>query len=54
MVVGALAQCHMMSYLYVAVTQGFTVVDYEDRAVASLVTHPDGTGELTETTLHRW
>jgi organic hydroperoxide reductase OsmC/OhrA len=52
MVVAALAQCHMMSYLYVAVTQGFTVVDYEDRAVASLVSHPDGTGELTETTLH--
>ena len=52
MVVAALAQCHMMSYLYVAVTQGFTVVGYEDRAVAALTSRPDGTGELTGTTLH--
>jgi organic hydroperoxide reductase OsmC/OhrA len=36
LVVAALAQCHMLSYLHVAVTQGFTVVDYRDTATASL------------------
>ncbi|MBA8990518.1 organic hydroperoxide reductase OsmC/OhrA [Curtobacterium pusillum] len=52
LVVAALAQCHMLSYLHVAVTQGFTVVDYEDRATASLNLNRDGSGELTEATLH--
>ncbi len=52
MVVAALAQCHMLSYLHVAVTQGFTVVDYRDTATASLRLNRDGSGELTEATLH--
>ena len=52
LVVAALAQCHMLSYLHVAVQQGFTVVAYEDRATASLNLNRDGSGELTETTLH--
>lgn len=47
LVLAALAQCHMMSYLYVAVQRGFTVVDYQDSASASLDVHRDGTGELT-------
>ena len=51
MLLGALAQCHMMSFLYVAVQRGFTVVDYEDTATASLDVHRDGTGEVTEVTL---
>jgi organic hydroperoxide reductase OsmC/OhrA len=52
LVVAALAQCHMLSYLHVAVQQGFTVVAYEDHATASLNLNRDGSGELTETTLH--
>ncbi|WP_308159236.1 OsmC family protein [Curtobacterium sp. ISL-83] len=52
LVVAALAQCHMLSYLHVAVQQGFTVVDYQDRATASLDLHRDGSGELTVATLH--
>ena len=52
LVIAALAQCHMLSYLHVAVQQGFTVVAYEDRATASLNLNRDGSGELTETTLH--
>lgn len=52
LVVTALAQCHMLSYLHVAVVQGFTVVDYQDRATASLHLNRDGSGELTEATLH--
>lgn len=51
LVLAALAQCHMMSYLYVAVQRGFTVVDYQDSASASLDVHRDGTGELTGATL---
>ncbi|MFJ7287373.1 OsmC family protein [Curtobacterium sp. NPDC098951] len=52
LVLAALAQCHMLSYLHVAVTEGFTVVAYEDRATASLNVNRDGSGELTEATLH--
>ncbi|WIA98772.1 MULTISPECIES: OsmC family protein [unclassified Curtobacterium] len=52
MLLGALAQCHMMSYLYVAVQQGFTVVEYTDTATAALDVHRDGTGELTAAELH--
>ena len=48
----ALAQCHMLSYLHVAVTQGFTVLAYEDTATATLNTNRDGSGELTSATLH--
>ncbi|MDM7885366.1 OsmC family protein [Curtobacterium sp. RHCKG23] len=51
LVLAALAQCHMMSYLYVAVQRGFTVVDYQDSASTSLDVHRDGTGELTGATL---
>jgi organic hydroperoxide reductase OsmC/OhrA len=51
MLLAALSQCHMLSYLYVATTLGITVVDYQDRASASLDTHPDGTGELTSVLL---
>jgi organic hydroperoxide reductase OsmC/OhrA len=51
MLLGALSQCHMMSYLYVAVLEGFTVVAYEDRATTDLDVHADGTGELTEAVL---
>lgn len=52
MVTAALAQCHMLSYLHVAVTQGFTVLAYEDRATASMNLNRDGSGELTGATLH--
>ncbi|WP_144765281.1 OsmC family protein [Curtobacterium sp. 9128] len=52
MLTAALAQCHMLSYLHVAVTQGFTVLAYEDRATASLNLNRDGSGEVTEVTLH--
>jgi len=51
LLLGALAQCHMMSYLYVAVQRGFTVVEYTDTATASLDVHRDGTGEVTAVTL---
>jgi organic hydroperoxide reductase OsmC/OhrA len=51
LLLAALAQCHMLSYLHVAVESGFTVVGYEDRATAQLDVHRDGSGELTEAML---
>jgi organic hydroperoxide reductase OsmC/OhrA len=51
MVLAALSQCHMLSYLHVAVTLGITVVDYQDRASAALDLHRDGSGELTSALL---
>jgi organic hydroperoxide reductase OsmC/OhrA len=52
LLVAALAQCHMMSYLYVATVQGFTVVAYEDTATGDLDVHQDHSGRMTRVTLH--
>ena len=51
LLLAALAQCHMLSYLHAAVEAGVTVVGYEDSATASLAVHRDGSGELTEAVL---
>jgi organic hydroperoxide reductase OsmC/OhrA len=48
----ALAQCHMLSYLHVAVTHGVTVVSYEDRAEGTMHLNRDGSGEFTSVVLH--
>lgn len=48
----ALAQCHMLSYLHLAVKNGLTVVGYTDEAEGSLRLNPDGSGEFTSVTLH--
>lgn len=50
MVIAALAQCHMLSYLHVAATNGLVVVDYSDDATGTLESIGDG-GRLTEATL---
>ncbi|MDQ6754642.1 MAG: OsmC family protein [Actinomycetota bacterium] len=47
----ALAQCHMLSYLHVAVNNGITVLSYRDRATGTLVLNPDGSGQFTSVTL---
>ncbi len=47
----ALAQCHMLSYLHVAVNNGITVVCYRDTATGTLVLNPDGSGQFTSVTL---
>jgi organic hydroperoxide reductase OsmC/OhrA len=48
----ALAQCHMLSYLHVAVKNGIVVTDYTDRAEGTLRLNRDGSGEFTSVTLH--
>jgi organic hydroperoxide reductase OsmC/OhrA len=51
LLVAAIAQCHMLSYLHVAADAGITVVGYEDQATAHLDVHRDGSGEITDAVL---
>jgi len=51
MLVAALAQCHLLSYLYVAVANGIVVESYVDAAEGYLVTTPDGGGHFREVIL---
>ena len=51
LVIAALAQCHMLSYLHVAADAGVVVVDYVDAASGTLETSADGGGALTEAVL---
>lgn len=51
LVIAALAQCHMLSYLHVAADAGIVVVDYVDAASGTLATRADGGGELVEAVL---
>lgn len=52
MLLAALAQCHMMSYLHVAVEAGVVVVEYTDAATGSMRLDGRGGGAFTEATLH--
>lgn len=51
MLIAALAQCHLLSYLYVAVAHGIVVDSYDDNAEGVLVTTPDGGGRFREVVL---
>ena len=51
MLIAALAQCHLLSYLYVAVANGIIVEGYDDTAEGVLVTAPDGGGRFREVVL---
>lgn len=48
----ALAQCHMLSYLHVAAAHGVVVTKYEDSATGTLILNPDGSGQFEQATLH--
>ncbi len=50
LVIAALAQCHMLSYLHVAAVNGIVVVGYVDSATGTLQQEGDG-GRLIEATL---
>jgi organic hydroperoxide reductase OsmC/OhrA len=50
LVISALAQCHLLSYLHVASQEGLVVVDYTDDATGTLETQGQG-GRLVEATL---
>lgn len=47
----ALSQCHMLSFLHVAVKHGVVVTAYEDRAVGLMRTNRDGSGQFGSATL---
>lgn len=50
MVIAALAQCHLLSYLHVATSEGLVIVAYQDAATGTLQTEGQG-GRLIEATL---
>lgn len=52
LLVAALSQCHMLSYLHVAVLHGVAVTKYEDKAAGTMVLNTDGSGQFTSVTLN--
>ncbi len=51
MLIAALAQCHLLSYLYVAARAGVVVESYVDDADGVLEVDADGAGRITAVTL---
>ncbi|MET4588591.1 OsmC family protein [Arthrobacter sp. 754] len=52
LLLAALAQCHMLSFLHVAVRHGVVVTDYRDEATGTLHLNRDGSGQFESVTLH--
>lgn len=52
LLVAALAQCHMLSYLHVAASHGVVVTDYTDAPVGTMVQTSGGGGHFTLVVLH--
>jgi organic hydroperoxide reductase OsmC/OhrA len=51
LMLAALAQCHMLSYLHAATVAGVTVLAYDDDAVGTMQQTPDGGGHFSSVTL---
>ena len=51
MLIAALSECHLLSYLYVAAKNGVVVTDYTDAAVGTIEQTADGGGHFTSVTL---
>lgn len=51
MLLSSLSQCHMLSYLHVAVRHGVTVLDYSDDASGAMQTDDFGGGHFIGATL---
>ena len=51
LLVAALSQCHMLSYLHRAVVNGVVVTGYEDTAEGVMVETPDGGGHFEDVVL---
>jgi organic hydroperoxide reductase OsmC/OhrA len=52
MLLAALSECHLLSYLYACVTAEVVVVSYEDEATGTMVEDGAGSGRFTEVMLH--
>ena len=51
LLVAALSQCHMLSYLHLAASAGVVVTAYSDAPSGTMKEHPDGSGEFVEVLL---
>ena len=51
MLIAALTQCHLLSYLHVAASNGVVVTDYTDAATGTMQQTTDGGGHFTSVTL---
>ncbi len=51
LLLAALSQCHMLSFLHVAAKHGVVVTAYEDRAAGLMRTNRDGSGQFESATL---
>ncbi|MEY2847860.1 MAG: hypothetical protein RI885_525 [Actinomycetota bacterium] len=51
LLLAALSQCHLLSYLHVAASHGVVVVRYADAAVGTMRQTADGGGHFTSVTL---
>ncbi|WP_165069022.1 OsmC family protein [Marisediminicola senii] len=51
LLLSALSQCHLLSYLHTAVKHGVVVTAYTDSAVGTMVQTADGGGHFTSVTL---
>lgn len=49
---GAIASCHLLSYLALCARRGVNVLAYEDRAEGRMETTADGGGRFVEVVLH--
>jgi organic hydroperoxide reductase OsmC/OhrA len=52
LLLAALAQCHMLSFLHVAVKHRVVVTDYRDEATGHLRLNQDGSGQFESVTLN--
>nr|WP_156609785.1 OsmC family protein [Auraticoccus cholistanensis] len=52
LLLAALSQCHLLSFLHVCVRHDVVVTGYRDEATATMRLNPDGSGEFVEAVLH--
>jgi organic hydroperoxide reductase OsmC/OhrA len=52
MLLAALSECHLLSYLHACVTAGVVVVSYEDDATGTMIEDGSGSGRFAEVMLH--
>ncbi len=51
LLVASLAQCHLLTYLWLAVQEGIVVVAYDDAPTGTMLAEADGSGRFAEVTL---
>ncbi|GAA1414387.1 peroxiredoxin [Glutamicibacter uratoxydans] len=52
LLLAALSQCHMLSYLHIAVLNSVAVTGYSDNAIGTMKLNSDNSGQFTEAVLH--